>query len=100
MPCFRSLVALILPISGKRIISVNSQDTPYIILAFKDLKYSLRSHFPDILSNAIKTSVNLEYFEPKYNPYPQIGNGFLDNCAIIDLLFNCGDDAGKYIWGE
>ena len=47
-----------------------------------------------------KTPVKLEYFEPEYPPYPQLGVEFLENCAIIDLLFNCGPDSGKYIWGE
>ena len=46
------------------------------------------------------TKVNLEYFEPEYSDYPQIHGDFLNNCAIIDLLFNCGPDSGKYIWGE
>lgn len=45
-----------------------------------------------------KTKVILEYFEPTYPPYPQLYGEFLDNCAIIDLLFNCGPESGKYIW--
>ncbi len=44
------------------------------------------------------TGIILEYFEPKYPPYPQLYGDFLDNCAIIDLLFNCGPESGKYIW--
>lgn len=47
-----------------------------------------------------KTSVNLEFFEPAYPEYPQQWEGFLDNCAIIDLLFNCGPDSAKYIWDD
>jgi hypothetical protein len=47
-----------------------------------------------------KTNVNLEYYEPEYKPYPQLHGNFLDNCAIIDLLFNCGPESGKYIWGN
>ncbi|MGE5342997.1 MAG: WbqC family protein [Candidatus Omnitrophota bacterium] len=46
-----------------------------------------------------KTRVQLEYFEPLYSSYPQLWGDFLDNCAIIDLLFNCGPDSGRYIWG-
>jgi hypothetical protein len=46
------------------------------------------------------TKVNLEYFEPKYPPYPQLFGDFLDNCSIIDLLFNCGSESGEYIWGK
>lgn len=45
------------------------------------------------------TKVKLEYFEPQYAPYPQLWGDFLENCAIIDLLFNCGPEAGEYIWG-
>ncbi|MEO0105979.1 MAG: WbqC family protein [candidate division WOR-3 bacterium] len=47
-----------------------------------------------------KTSVHLEWFEPKYPPYPQLWGDFQDNCAIIDLLFNCGPESGEYIWGK
>lgn len=47
-----------------------------------------------------KTHVNLEYFEPTYPPYPQLFGDFLDNCSIIDLLFNCGPQSGEYIWGK
>ncbi len=45
------------------------------------------------------SGIELEYFEPTYPPYPQLFGEFLDNCAIIDLLFNCGQNSGKYIWG-
>lgn len=47
-----------------------------------------------------RTNVVLEYFEPEYPPYPQLWGDFIENCAIIDLLFNCGPHSGKYIWGE
>lgn len=47
-----------------------------------------------------KTAVELEYFEPEYLSYPQLWGEFLDNCAIIDLLFNCGPGSGGYIWGQ
>ena len=47
-----------------------------------------------------KTSVELVYFEPQYPPYPQQGEGFLEYCSIIDLLFNTGPEAGEYIWGK
>jgi len=48
-----------------------------------------------------KSSVILEWFEPAYPPYPQRWGGeFLEYCAIVDLLFNCGPEAGEYIWGE
>ena len=40
-------------------------------------------------------------FEPK--PYYQVyqqKHGFLPNLSILDLLFNTGDEAPKYIWGD
>lgn len=46
------------------------------------------------------TKVKLEYFEPKYPPYPQLYGEFLENCSIIDLIFNCGPESGEYIWGK
>lgn len=46
------------------------------------------------------TNVQLEYFEPIYPPYPQLWGEFIENCAIIDLLFNCGQKSYKYIWGD
>lgn len=47
-----------------------------------------------------RTTIKLEYFEPEYPPYPQLYGEFLDNCSIIDLLFNCGQDSYRYIWGD
>lgn len=47
-----------------------------------------------------KTSVELEYFEPEYPSYPQLWGEYQEHCAIIDLLFNCGDKSGEYIWGS
>lgn len=46
------------------------------------------------------TKVKLNYFEPRYPSYPQLFGDFAENCAIIDLLFNCGDESAEYIWGE
>lgn len=46
------------------------------------------------------TDVRLNYYEPVYPEYPQLHGPFADNCAIIDLLFNCGPDSYKYIWGS
>lgn len=47
-----------------------------------------------------ETDVELEYFEPDYSPYPQLWGEFQEHCAIIDLLFNCGEKSGEYIWGR
>lgn len=44
--------------------------------------------------------VKLNYFEPVYPKYPQLHGAFAENCSVIDLLFNCGNDSYKFIWGE
>lgn len=46
------------------------------------------------------TIVNLEYFEPEYPKYPQLCGDYKPYLSIIDLLFNCGEESGKYIWIE
>ena len=46
------------------------------------------------------TSVELEWFEPQYPPYPQLDGDFIEHCAIVDLLFNHGPRSGEYIWGS
>lgn len=46
------------------------------------------------------TNVKLNYFEPEYPAYPQLHGDYLENCSIIDLLFNCGEDSHEYIWGK
>ncbi len=47
-----------------------------------------------------RSKVELEWFEPDYPQYPQQYGSFLESCAIIDLLFNCGSESGEYIWGR
>jgi hypothetical protein len=47
-----------------------------------------------------KTAVNLQYFEPEYPPYIQRYGDFTENCSVLDLLFNCGEESGEYIWGK
>lgn len=51
-------------------------------------------------SKWMKSNVRLNYFEPVYPEYPQMYGDFLDNCSIIDLLFNAGKESGEYIWGK
>ncbi len=46
------------------------------------------------------TNVKLNYFEPVYPQYPQLHGEFEEYCSIVDLLFNCGDESGDYIWGR
>ncbi len=42
--------------------------------------------------------ITLRWFDyAGYPPYPQQGEGFLGNVTILDLLFNCGKDAPKYM---
>ncbi|MBV6478494.1 MAG: hypothetical protein HGGPFJEG_01249 [Ignavibacteria bacterium] len=48
----------------------------------------------------LNTNVRLNYFEPVYNEYPQLFGDFLENCSIIDLLFNAGKDSFEFIWGK
>jgi hypothetical protein len=44
--------------------------------------------------------IELDYIEYNYPPYPQLHGAFEPQVSVIDLLFNVGDDAPKYIWGE
>lgn len=47
-----------------------------------------------------ENNVQLEYMEYIYPEHPQ-GHGDFDHfVSIIDLLFNCGESAPNYIWGE
>lgn len=61
--------------------------------------YVIGTRAKDYMNESLweKTKVKLEYFEPEYPSYPQLWGEFLENCAIIDLLFNCGPDSWKYI---
>lgn len=42
--------------------------------------------------------VALEYMTYDYPEYPQLHGPFLPDMSILDLLFNCGDQAPRYIW--
>ena len=44
-------------------------------------------------------SVELEYMTYNYPEYPQLHGGFEPFVSVLDLLFNMGEDAPKYIWG-
>lgn len=42
--------------------------------------------------------INLVWFDYEgYAPYPQLWGEFCHNVSILDLLFNCGPDSGKYL---
>lgn len=41
----------------------------------------------------------LEFHKYDYPEYPQLYGSFIPQVSIVDLLFNCGKDSYKYIWG-
>jgi WbqC-like protein family len=43
--------------------------------------------------------ITVEFIEYNYPEYPQPNGAFLPAVTILDLLFNTGPDAAKYIWG-
>ena len=44
--------------------------------------------------------ITIEWMEySKYPEYPQLHGAFEHGVSILDLLFNVGPDASKYIWG-
>ena len=47
-----------------------------------------------------QAGIQLEYMAYNYPPYPQAYGAFEPNVSILDLLFNVGPEAGKYIWGD
>ena len=65
-------------------------------------KYIIGTRAKDYMEEDLwtKTTVELEYFEPHYPPYPQPRGDFYPYCAIIDLIFNGGPQSGEYIWGS
>ena len=45
-------------------------------------------------------NIVLEYQEYNYTEYPQVYGKFEPYVSIIDLLFNCGPESWKHIWGK
>jgi hypothetical protein len=42
--------------------------------------------------------IKLTWFDyPRYPPYPQLWGDFVHEVSILDLLFNCGKDAPRYM---
>lgn len=44
-------------------------------------------------------NIQLDYAEYEYPIYKQVFEPFNHNVTILDLLFNCGENASYYIWG-
>jgi hypothetical protein len=47
-----------------------------------------------------REKLELAYHEYRYGEYPQQYAPFESNLTILDLLFNCGDESPRYIWGQ
>ena len=45
-------------------------------------------------------SITVEYMHYNYPEYPQLHGAFLPQVSILDLLFNAGPDAPRYIWDQ
>ena len=45
-------------------------------------------------------AITLEYMQYDYPDYPQLHGAFLPQVSILDLLFNAGPDAPRYIWAK
>ena len=44
--------------------------------------------------------ITLEYMQYDSPTYPQLHGPFVPNISILDLLFNAGPDAPRYIWAQ
>lgn len=47
-----------------------------------------------------RNGIVLEYMEYKYPEYPQLHPPYDEFVSILDLLFNTGPDAARYIWDD
>jgi len=45
-----------------------------------------------------RAGIAVEYMTYEYPEYPQLHGSFQSQVSILDLLFNCGPEAPKYIW--
>ena len=48
-------------------------------------------------NNFLKNGINLEYMEYNYSEYKQLYEPFDHYVTVLDVLFNCGEEAKKYI---
>ena len=46
------------------------------------------------------SGISLEFMTYEYLPYPQLYSTFQQKLSVLDLMFNVGTDAGKYIWSN
>lgn len=47
-----------------------------------------------------EAGITLEYMVYDYPPYPQLHGTFDGHVSILDLLFNVGPEAPRFIWGQ
>lgn len=47
-----------------------------------------------------REKIEVTYHEYLYTTYHQLYGDFEHNVTILDLIFNCGEESSKYIWGE
>lgn len=52
------------------------------------------------LESFARAGITVEFMVYDYLPYPQLYGAFEPQVSILDLLFNTGQDAGRWIWGE
>ena len=45
----------------------------------------------------LREGVELEFFAPRPKMYPQLWGDFIPNLSALDLIFNCGPKAPKYL---
>ena len=46
-----------------------------------------------------EAGISVEFIEYRYPAYPQVHGDFEPQVSVLDLLFNVGGDAPRYIWG-
>lgn len=46
------------------------------------------------------SGISVEFMTYEYLTYPQLYSTFQPKLSVLDLMFNVGPDAGKYIWGS
>ena len=56
-------------------------------------------YLKDNLKMLKKAGIKVTWFEFKHPVYPQIRGGFIGHLSVLDLLFNTGEEAIKYIRG-
>jgi len=44
--------------------------------------------------------ISVEFVDYQYEEYPQMYGKFIPDVSILDLLFNTGPEAGRFIWGK